>query len=333
MENIKTLLITVCLTLPFLFADLYTKYLAHQELTNQDEQVTVIKPIYATSPIRNYGSFWFGGETDRKKAHHWAHLAFIPIIVMCFFSAYWIREIHYNMLLGGVLGNGIEIALFDGATDFLVAETGYWLLDQWIFNLADVFIYTGVLVIFLWIALTFVFFILQGVFRVVLIQLGIVEQYYRPAKKYSDELTREVADLYKSGKSLDEISLVTGKSTNSIRGKLVSEGIYSEFRDINYRLSQMHNQEVADLNLKVGWHYPFESLIDYLNNAGYIRVSRVNEEGFFEVKGGIVTLHPFGEQEPVKLDYFGDQLETIKTAITGKPLDSVCIRPFTVRAF
>ena len=37
MKIIKTILLTIVFTLPFLFADLYTKYLAHTELPNEGE--------------------------------------------------------------------------------------------------------------------------------------------------------------------------------------------------------------------------------------------------------------------------------------------------------
>ena len=49
------------------------------------------------------------------------------------------------MALGGGLGNGIEVAIFDGGTDFLNTKTGYWDLDRWIFNVADVFLLLPVL--------------------------------------------------------------------------------------------------------------------------------------------------------------------------------------------
>ena len=46
--------------LPFLGSDLYTKYLAHQYLTEESDQVVINDYVYAGLPFRNYG--WVGSE-------------------------------------------------------------------------------------------------------------------------------------------------------------------------------------------------------------------------------------------------------------------------------
>ncbi|MEZ0314019.1 MAG: transcription-repair coupling factor, partial [Myxococcota bacterium] len=47
--------------------------------------------------------------------------------------------------------------------------------------------------------------------------------------------------------------------------------------------------------------------------CGYQRVNMVEDEGTFAVRGGIVDIFPPGETRPVRLDFLGDEITSIKT--------------------
>jgi len=55
------------------------------------------------------------------------------------------------------------------------------------------------------------------------------------------------------------------------------------------------------------------SIVEWLELNGYLRASTVREPGEYAVRGGILDLFPPGMDMPVRLDFFGDALETIKT--------------------
>ncbi|WOI52248.1 transcription-repair coupling factor [Parvularcula sp. LCG005] len=55
-----------------------------------------------------------------------------------------------------------------------------------------------------------------------------------------------------------------------------------------------------------------DQLTGYLSANGYSRASTVREAGEFAVRGGLIDLFPPGADEPVRLDFFGDTLETIR---------------------
>ncbi len=55
-----------------------------------------------------------------------------------------------------------------------------------------------------------------------------------------------------------------------------------------------------------------EAIVDWLELNGYIRASTVREPGDYAVRGGILDLFPPGMDMPVRLDFFGDALETIR---------------------
>ena len=54
-------------------------------------------------------------------------------------------------------------------------------------------------------------------------------------------------------------------------------------------------------------------IVEWLELNGYLRASTVREPGEYAVRGGILDLFPPGMDMPVRLDFFGDALETIKT--------------------
>jgi transcription-repair coupling factor (superfamily II helicase) len=60
-----------------------------------------------------------------------------------------------------------------------------------------------------------------------------------------------------------------------------------------------------------------ERLVQWATLNGYLRVPTVRETGEFAVRGGLVDLFPAGMETPLRFDFFGRQLETIRTFDPG----------------
>ncbi len=56
-----------------------------------------------------------------------------------------------------------------------------------------------------------------------------------------------------------------------------------------------------------------EALISELQRFGFLRVETVTEPGEFAVRGGIVDVYAAGAGGPVRLDYFGDEVDTLRS--------------------
>ncbi len=56
-----------------------------------------------------------------------------------------------------------------------------------------------------------------------------------------------------------------------------------------------------------------EKLLTFLANNGFSRTGTVVDPGDFAVRGGIVDIFPPGAEAPVRLDFFGDTLESIRS--------------------
>jgi len=55
-----------------------------------------------------------------------------------------------------------------------------------------------------------------------------------------------------------------------------------------------------------------EALVAFLSGNGYVRAGTVREPGDFALRGGIVDLWPPGEEQPLRLDFFGSTLDAIR---------------------
>jgi transcription-repair coupling factor (superfamily II helicase) len=67
------------------------------------------------------------------------------------------------------------------------------------------------------------------------------------------------------------------------------------------------------LSVAPGHMVPMDSIVAWLEHNGYNRSSTVREPGEYAVRGGILDLFPAGLDQPVRFDFFGDTLESIRT--------------------
>ena len=69
----------------------------------------------------------------------------------------------------------------------------------------------------------------------------------------------------------------------------------------------------ASIDLKPGQDIAPTDLAELLVDAGYSREDPADEHGEFAVRGGILDVFPAGESQPVRLDFIGDTIESLRT--------------------
>ena len=67
----------------------------------------------------------------------------------------------------------------------------------------------------------------------------------------------------------------------------------------------------ASFTLEVGQEYSLDDLASRLTAAGYSRCGMVEGAGQFAFRGGIADIFSPGEDRPVRLEFFGDELDTM----------------------
>ena len=88
--------------------------------------------------------------------------------------------------------------------------------------------------------------------------------------------------------------------------------------------------EKNKISLSVGQELPISKLSEMLLNLDFKRVDFVYEPGQFAVRGGIVDVYSFAHDIPVRIDFFGDEIDSIRefeleTQLSQNKLDSVDI--------
>ncbi len=71
--------------------------------------------------------------------------------------------------------------------------------------------------------------------------------------------------------------------------------------------------ERSTLRLAPGQVVPGSKLTEFFANNGFSRTGTVMEPGDFAVRGGLIDVFPPGQDLQVRLDFFGDALETIRS--------------------
>src|ERR1700751_2427464 len=75
------------------------------------------------------------------------------------------------------------------------------------------------------------------------------------------------------------------------------------------------------IELRTGLELGVEAVSEALALAGYERVERVDDRGQFAVRGGLVDVFPTTGRGPLRIEFFGDEIESVRA-----------FSPFTQRA-
>jgi transcription-repair coupling factor (superfamily II helicase) len=88
------------------------------------------------------------------------------------------------------------------------------------------------------------------------------------------------------------------------------------------------------LRLRVGEEHIPEMLVEHLASVGYTRVDVVEMPGQVSVRGGILDVYSPEMQRPVRVDFFGDEIESLRrfdpeTQRSNSSVDEVLLLPLT----
>jgi transcription-repair coupling factor (superfamily II helicase) len=83
-------------------------------------------------------------------------------------------------------------------------------------------------------------------------------------------------------------------------------------RALVYPLAPPHHFDAAALDLRSGQAVRPDDLSGFLLSAGYARVDLVSEIGEFSRRGGIIDLFPPDAGEPLRAEFWGDEIESLR---------------------
>ena len=79
------------------------------------------------------------------------------------------------------------------------------------------------------------------------------------------------------------------------------------------------------LHINLGEELNRDTLLEELVSNGYERVDQVEQRGHFAVRGDIIDIFPVNEDKPVRIELFGDQVDTIRhfDEVSQRSIDSL----------
>lgn len=88
----------------------------------------------------------------------------------------------------------------------------------------------------------------------------------------------------------------------------------------------------SSLTLTAGESVPLDLLVDELASLGYEREDVVDRVGAYAVRGGLVDVYLYSHDQPVRIEYFGDEIESLRrfdvvSQRSLNQLDSVTLYP------
>jgi len=98
------------------------------------------------------------------------------------------------------------------------------------------------------------------------------------------------------------------------------------------RLPPVDYVAARTLVLRTGQTLDRQDFIAALSAAGYLRIPQVEEHGEFAVRGSLIDAFPMGARQPVRIDFFDDEIETLRyfdaeSQLSGDVADTIEILP------
>ena len=121
-----------------------------------------------------------------------------------------------------------------------------------------------------------------------------------------------------------DVSVADGLSPNSEVVAAQIEGLYDALsvatpilvtsaQALLQRLLPQEEFITATFRLRTGDELPLSAFVDYCLQWGYRRVPLVEEKGEISVRGGIVDLFPPLARHPLRVEFLGDRIETMRS--------------------
>ncbi|MCQ2386986.1 MAG: transcription-repair coupling factor [Clostridia bacterium] len=143
-----------------------------------------------------------------------------------------------------------------------------------------------------------------------------------------------VKDSITASNAMEMISQFTGKKCIYLPAKdelLISMRAFS--KDTLYSriksLSEMQNADVIvttmeavlqvcpnnilSISFKINESFSQQETVSFLTKIGYKRVEVIDSKGCFSVRGDVLDIFPVNLENPIRIDFFGDNVESIKS--------------------
>ena len=121
------------------------------------------------------------------------------------------------------------------------------------------------------------------------------------------------SDMYGFGLDLAN-DTVKGERLSALQ--LLSEGkpqiLVAHSSALLHKLPAPNKFQNEKISISIGMNLDFDANISSLIDRGFVREPRVEQRGEMSVRGGIVDLFPFSSEFPYRVEFLGDEVESIR---------------------
>ena len=120
-------------------------------------------------------------------------------------------------------------------------------------------------------------------------------------------------DIYEGRSPAQEISALRIEAVGQLAEKGKPTIVVAPAAALIFPLIPPHALELGTLECSVGEELRLDRVSSHLFDIGYERVPMVDGVAQFSQRGGIVDIYPVGSENPVRIEFFGDEIDSIRT--------------------
>lgn len=127
---------------------------------------------------------------------------------------------------------------------------------------------------------------------------------------------------------IDALTYLAHRAESDASGQLVV------LTSVNATLQRLPARRViadAARRFAIGDRVDVDELADFCNRTGFERVGTVREAGEYAVRGGILDIFPPGNDMPIRIDLFGDEIEALRVFDAATQRSSEKIEEFSLK--
>lgn len=165
---------------------------------------------------------------------------------------------------------------------------------------------------------------IAGLYRELNRPMLVVTHNMYAAQKIADDLQECLAEnevlLYPANELIAAETAISSPETSARRLEVLlklAEGyrgvIVVPFAGIRRFQADRQTMASARIDLRVGERHPMDTFLREMVALGYERVDRVEQKGHFSVRGGIVDFFPLASSNAYRVEWFDDEVDSIRT--------------------
>ena len=160
-------------------------------------------------------------------------------------------------------------------------------------------------------------------------------QLYKEVALITKKKCLYIDTLYETGLYPSALNKNSIKEIKRTEQQIEGGGVGLFFCEDNPRKRKVHvkSQTKRNIKIKIGENISKKSLVDGVNEMGYESADTTRYVGEISDRGGVVDIFPINTNNPIRIEFYGNNIDTIRyynpsSQLSIKEIESVSIRSY-----